>query len=328
MKLNHRYTLTLNAQITYAGVGEIRRLLWTAKGDWSNTYQFLPPLPNNFDFVWMSDDGKLTTRVSHYYYKQFSIKLPASILTEIGNIARAHSHTGETYHFEFVNRITWDDGDFGDDGSCYWGSNGGAREMLEDNGALAIRFYDADGYGIARAWLYDATKFWVLWNGYGFADNSTLTIAKVFASFTDHTYKQIYLANHGVSSGTLYINNGKGYVIGTTEAIENLRTFDLGFNDIYADTCYECDRTVYEDEVYWGPDDNTYCQHCFYRLYDRCTMCGETYEQDEITYLDGSYLCEDCLESHRVKCEKCGNYYISHGYRSCLNCGVMTTAKK
>lgn len=329
MELNHRYTLTLTEHMTPTGKSAIRKLLWTEKGDWSDTYQFTPPLPQNFDFIWLNDDGKLTTRISHYYYKQFNIKLPASILTEIGNIARAHTLTSETFRFEFVNRIDWEDGDFGDDGSCYWGSNAGAREMIQDNGALAIRFYDADGYGIARAWLYDATKFWILWNGYGFADDSTLTIAKVFASFKDYTYKRIYLANYGASSGTLYINNGKGYAIGTPDAIENLRTYDLEFQDYYMDTCYECDRALYSDDVYWGPDENTYCQDCFYRFYDRCVLCGESFEKEEITYIDEHYLCPDCLDRRYDQCKTCGRYYRGYLGIPCPHCPVPTpTAKK
>lgn len=317
MKLHIRHTLTDQKTIADPAVRAIMELLnQQMDHDWMNGHRFLPALSQEFEFVWVTRKGKLTTRLAHYFYENFRIKLPKTLLAEIGNIARQHAETGNTYHFEFTDTFDWEDGDFGDGGSCYWGSHEAAREMLVINNALAICFYNEAGDGIGRAWLYDNNDYWIIWNGYGFAGNSTLTIARVFASFIGMSFKKIGLSNRGVIGGMLYINGGIGYAIGSESAIANVTHYDFWWDGL--EVCYECGATLDEDDTYRGANDEIYCDHCFYNHFDTCSRCGETDWAENFTRTaDDEYVCEDCLAHRYEHCERCDTYYRSE---TCPNC--------
>ncbi len=186
---------------------------------------YLYSLPYDWDWVWKVEDGDyrgtFPKRVGKYYYKQFQLKAPDSFLAHIGNIAREHSETEAHYDFEFVDDFNWQSGDFGDDDSCFWGGRTQARKIMRENGTIAIRFYQNDE-GKARAWVYpqedDGT--FIVFNGYGFLGNATLTIAKVMSQFFGLRYKQIRLTNWDVDDMMIWINSGIGYLIGTEKQVE------------------------------------------------------------------------------------------------------------
>lgn len=39
-----------------------------------------------------------------------------------------------------------------------------------------------------------------------------------------------------------------------------------------------------------------------------CTHCGELHEPDELTEVNGAYVCDDCLSDHYYQCEECREY--------------------
>jgi hypothetical protein len=304
-ELDRRYIFTMPAgTISSAGISlllahmqtqSLQSDRWKTANPATSLY-YLPPLPDTWQWVWAVLHGEyrgtFPKRVSQYYHKSHRLQCPPAFLAEIGNIARAHSHAAITVNFEIVDRIDWDAGDFGEEPeSCWWNEFEYARTMFIDNGGLAIRLYDADDNGYGRAWLVPIGNRYIIFNGYGFAGNSTLTIAQLFAAFMNLSYRKIDLTNNGTSSSTLWINAGIGYMVGNDLTASH---YDFGWYDD-STRCEDCGTLLYEDESYYGPDDYTYCERCFYRSFDHCTSCGEAYHRDEITEKDGEYLCPNCL---------------------------------
>ncbi|MBZ0304862.1 MAG: hypothetical protein K8I82_02220, partial [Anaerolineae bacterium] len=252
-ELHTRYTLTTPNAISDAGVGEIIRFIQSQnlKADpWLSlnpdyAVPFLYPLPDEWEYTWLVQKGEyrgtFPKRVSKYYQMTYGVKCPDSFLAELGQIARRNSGEAAAYEFDFTNRFDWNAGDFGESRySCFWGNRTGARTMLTENGGLAIRFY-RENKGFARAWLVSIEDDqYVIFNGYGFAGNATLTIARLFAQFVGKTYKKIQLVNNGSASRTLYINNSIGYLIALANQLAQTGRYDFQWDEIYEETCYGC----------------------------------------------------------------------------------------
>jgi len=112
-------------------------------------------LPDDWDWSWVvtKDEsgqnyvGTLPKRISRYCHKAWGFKLESTHLQEIGNIARRNTNKTDSYVFELVDKIDWDSGDFGDQGSCFWSDYEVTKdELLPDyNGdrPCAVRFYRA-----------------------------------------------------------------------------------------------------------------------------------------------------------------------------------------
>jgi hypothetical protein len=322
MELNTRYTVTTPAgEISDRGITLLLQHLNAQRlqlGDWKalnadKGWVLLPPLPDDWAWVWVvargDYAGTMPKRISKYFYKTHGLKSPESFLQEIGNIARRHSTALVTYTFEFVNRFNWRPGEFGDGGSCYFGGRGAALEMLEENGGMAMCFFDETGRSLARAWLVPAEGVHIVFNGYGFAGTPTLTIARVLALHLSASYKKIHLENAGSASGALWINNAVGYAVGPESVIDGIDDYDFEWTELYRDYCAECGTGLDEDNSYYGPDDQSYCEECYYRLFDSCSICGETYYRENVTVVGHDYVCDYCLERRYSLCDGCGEYF-------------------
>lgn len=267
----------------------------------------MPVLPDTWQWVWMVGKGEyqgtFPKRVAKHYFKVHGLKLTAETISEIGNLAKRYSTDSDTYRFDFVDHINWQDGDFGDRGSCYWGSNAGAKLMIEENGGYAVRFFDSLGHGKARAWIVQVDHNWVLFNGYGMGSNSTLKIASILALYWELDFKEIDIRD----TGTLYINGGRGYLIGKPEEIASIRYHRFDWDE--RDTCTNCGDPVYER--YWGADEEIYCEDCYLRLFESCERCGEVFHRDspDLEYYDDyGVLCEYCVERYFAECASCHEF--------------------
>lgn len=310
MKLYQRFTVKAQAgTISDEGIRQINLLIARQNltdGDWQLANQgtdrrFLPALPENFLWVWQGEAdgyrGTFPKRVAQFYFKNYQVKLPWTFMSELGNIARQHSAFDLTYEFEFVNRINWEAGEFGDSGSCYWGSNEGALEMLEGNGALAVRFYDEDGDGIARAWVVEIDgDVLIIFNGYGFAGDPTRVIARVIAEFVNGTYRQIRLTNDSTASGVLWINGASGYAVGPADEVAAIDHYDFGWDEPYYCECSECGRQLNEDEIYYGPGDTRFCERCYDQVCAVCDRCNIVHWSEDMEAVDDEFLCPRCAE--------------------------------
>lgn len=323
IELNKRTELSLpEGTISQSGIHEIMRLITSQQigiGQWQalnpdTELHYLPPLPANWQWQWLITArgdyvGTMPKRVRKYYRKAHGLKSPDTFIEEVGNVARRHSDTHLSYTFEFVSEFDWDAGDFGDRGSCYWGDHAQARDMLRDNGALAIRFYSDTGRGKARAWIVEIpfapSPYYILFNGHGFPGDPTLVIARVFAHFVGMNYYKIRVTNNGAPNGMLWIDGGKGYVICDQSHLEQgkMASYDFDFVEPYR--CESCGDAITHDNMYYGSDSNCYCEQCFYEVFETCSYCGETHYHEDITFVDYDYYCEACLDSQCVQCNKC-----------------------
>lgn len=256
--------------------------------------------------------GTFTKRFGRWVKREYGYKIPTEHLQEIGNLVSKHTLRESKFRIDFTRRINWRSGDYGDSGSCYWKGNSDAKDMLEDNGAYAVRLYDDEDNGIGRAWLAPAGKVWALFNAYG--PHCLVTIARVLSDSWGGAYTQIWLTNNDADDGTLYINGGKGYAIGAQEDIDALGEspqYDFGWDDS-STRCACCAEYVHDDDCYSSPDGDSLCQDCFYENYVHCGRCAEaTSHDDAIRYGDYDY-CTYCADSMGLRqCDSCSEYHES-----------------
>lgn len=272
--------------------------------------------------------GRLPTRISKYYKLAYSAKLDTETLSELGNIARAHTCAGAKYYFDFDQELAWRDGDFGDDGSCYWGGKHDAREMLRDHGAYAIRFYhqgqvnlgldgkDTTVYtGYGRAWLVPWRDCFVAFNSYG---QELSTVSFVLARYLKRHYQRIELFNNDKTRGMLWINGGTGYAIGKSEIVKEWTYIDLRWPVPLR--CRECGEIT--DQPYYAESDKVLCLACFDRMYAPCADCSRAILAYGARRLStGEPICWDCSQERgrdpsMYLCAACDEPATSY----CVNC--------
>ena len=81
--------------------------------------------------------------------------------------------------------------------------------------------------------------------------------------------------------------------------------------------CEDCGNTVCEDcAVYISSEDKYVCQDCFDKHYARCDECGENFHRNDLEYIDGHHVCQDCLQDciengDVVECAVCGELHFT-----------------
>lgn len=319
--LNTLITLTM-PEGTISDMGQALILSFIAsqriqEGEWKalnpeTPFHYLTGLPSDWKWVWMITEkgdyvGTFPKRVSKFYFERMRLKCPQSFLSHIGNLARDHSTEPLTHTFEFVDHADWTPGEFGDSGSCWWGSYEQGKEIFLDAGGMAVRFYDSEGDGLGRAWFAKYRTGYIVFNGYGMGGDSTLKIAQIVAHYLGMSYKRIHLTNH---NDLMYINSDMGYAIGEASAIERFNSVEFEYGE-RGYTCDHCGETVGEDYTFSGPNGHgTYCESCYYNLFSSCENCCETFYQSEMTYVrDHGEYCNDCLRESFSYCEGCHEYH-------------------
>ncbi len=279
---------------------------------WTLTGWGLPNLPYAWCWDWRVVGkgeyvGTLPKRIGKWYYQEHATKLTPDQLTTIGNIGSQHSTRDETYSFDFVDRIDWSAGDFGDSGSCFWSCHASAKDMILDNGGGAVRFFHADTHnGIARAWIVPRPDgCFLVFNGYGMG---TLPIARIVATHLDHAYyRQVKLTNNGISDGALWINGGNGYLVGPQSVVTTIDAIDLDWDDPDGCVCEHCGDRIDEEDHYHNPDGDDYCGSCHDNRVAYCESCHEDcWIVDTRTDPSGDLICESCYSDSVRWCEHCG----------------------
>jgi len=254
--------------------------------------------------AWTTRAGKFPKRVQKYLRRK-GIKAAPEIVSEIGNIASRHVAQQSTYHVDFTQTIDWRAGQFGDGGSCYWGTNAGARDMLAENGAYAIRFYDDDERGIGRAWLAPYGNSWIMFNSYGL---DLFTVARVMSHAFGWTYQRIRLENQGTATGVLYINSGRGIAIGPgIDDVCDNDCVDLEWQET-GERCENCGCDC-TDDYDMSPNGERLCCDCFSEAYSSCGYCGEACCHEDIHNCDDDWYCESCAERKGFSaCHSCAEW--------------------
>lgn len=271
-------------------------------------------IPEDFEWSWKTKRGTLPKRLSAHFWKEHGIKLTQEAMEQIGNLGRTHASEGRKYYYDITDQFDWNMGDFGDSGSCFWGSREDARYMLSDNGGLAFRLWDFEdeNYGLARCWLVPVDeKYAIIFNGYSRQGRQTVHLARILATITGYTYRKIdYLCNYGSDCGMLYINGGVGYAIGPQAVVENLDRYDFRWDEPNYPECDHCDRSIRDEDDVVEHNGYTYCQECFDHLFAECYCCGDYVHRDDTHYYDGEYYCDDCFEERFFVCDHCDEVHL------------------
>ncbi len=273
--------------------------------------------------------GKIVTRLDRWA-KEKRGALTAYDKEYLGDVAARHHIQAGPVYFDFTNRFNWFDGDFGDEGSCFWGDREEARKLLEEAGVFAMRIYDPacapqQLHGIGRAWVMPYSRYHVLFNGYmnhqlygrAHTDDITFTLGLLFALFMDQDYRLVRLLNNGDDCGTIYINGARGIIVGQTEDIESIQELDLGIEEGHRDCyCSNCDNEM--DEPHYCPDGDLVCGYCFDDLCCTCGWCNTTIWTQDAYYPDfyDDGLCARCYSRIIASCTKCDTEHWKSELRS------------
>ena len=255
-------------RVSSTGVQEIHNYLRTALGRLTHV-----SFPLSWSWEWLVTQGqyrgKLPNRLAGMLKTRYDIKLTPKQKSTIGNIARKHLLARDNYTVDFTDTFDWNDGDFGDFGSCFWGANFGAREIMEEEGVIAIRFYDEDDNGIGRAWLYELSDTaWILFNAYGLECSEAASVfAMKLGEDTGDTwdYEQLdSLRISGISKGFVYVNSFSQIICREGYHLEF--NVDLDWNIPYY-SCSSCGDWVHEDNLYHDEEIcESYCYDCYEAL--------------------------------------------------------------
>jgi len=296
-----------------------------------------------FDWDLDKSKGRITKRINSILRKEVGIKFCEQRISEIGNIISRNTLRPETYLYDFDNRFTWSDGDFGDLGSCYWGCHSGAKKMLRKKKAFAIRLYQKDGDGYGRAFLLPYYSNLILFNGYrGEIDKDTEFFSNLFYQilkkefkFDDIAKTKIELTNHGIYDGTLYINgSGSGYLFSTKKNI--CTSINLKIADEHLDTfrCPACAKSIadtdekYTEEYVVDGENRCWCIDCAKDNLIKCFCCGQLTESS--IQLEGERICYSCAEKTHERCYHCSGWVLKeemisqHGSSYCTHCHANT----
>jgi hypothetical protein len=319
--LHKRFVFTEKGIISDTGLRDIANLLASQGGEEYVGRPVMPLLPYDFDWTWVTRRGKLPKRIANFYYRTHAIKLPSGLVSQIGNLGHQHTSTGKTFHFQFVDRIDWEAGDFDDYGSCLFSYNSDGLDAMIENGTWAICFYEGDTYdGMGRAWLYNTGDFWIVWNAYGY---ETREVARMLAQFWGVGYERIALRNNGSSDGQVYINSGAGFAVGPHSVIRNVNRFDFEWDVPYSYECEGCGDGMTEDEQYLGPDYQSLCWECFHEVAEQCNYCSEAFYKDGVKWVGDYPYCLRCLDRKFSYCESCEEYY-RNDQTACPSCPEET----
>lgn len=188
---------------------------------------------------WQTKDGNFTKRLSRHAYKTFSLKVPPTLISEVGNIASAHSQAADVL-LETTRDLNMSPEDFYHEDSCWWGSYFPSRCALKSNGGFGLRSFKEqtatwpDGsvhtYDevTGRAWVLpmrlspgsdkdlvptfetQEPDAYVVFNGYGALGG--YTPARLLSHMVGMTYRKI-----GFKCAPMYVNSDAGYLVAPEE---------------------------------------------------------------------------------------------------------------
>lgn len=275
----------------------------------------LPSAGDSYFWKWGSDTdnpygaGSWAKRTGKWVYDVYRRKLSSDLMGRIGNMVGEVMTASEEYWWDLTDKFDWKSGDFGDNGSCFWGCYSETKQVIIDAGGMAIRCYDGEnGRGIARAWIMSVNGGWVLWNAYGKLLVEMADIVRL--SLDESITRKIVLRNYGCSGDSFYINGGSGYAVGDVafhEWIGDRYDFKLDCPEEGGYYCFACDEYIHEGDAYWF-EGGTYCEYCYDNNFFYCEHCNEDRERDIEIYFDHNSYCEFCVEEYLTRCDECGEY--------------------
>jgi hypothetical protein len=290
--------------------------------------------------------GTLPKRIAKFYARN-GIRLPNDLLGKIGSIANADLVSQSIYGLDIDFNFEWDPGDYGDEGSCYWGCRTDAKQLIRDSDGCAIRVYVKNDYnnweGYGRCWALPINETdIVIFNAYP-KNFKLIKLARMISTIIGYNYNEVSLSNNETKGGLLWINGSNHYVISPNNFDQDYPdTIDLHLSlhncsscgksldelddyrcysyegESFCKTCFDetfcqcerCGETVYNDDAIYY-DYIPYCDYCYDHLYTTCDYCGYTCYRDDIHYIDDDDLsyCGECFHHNFHECEECDNIY-------------------
>lgn len=177
--------------------------------------------------TWQTRKGNYAKRLSNMAYKKHALKVPPTVMSQIGNIASDHSQP-VGFTIEATRKLNNTATYFAHSGSCWWSSYSASRCILKTNGGLALRTLE-HGRPTGRAWVMPLKNMgtvtaprlvptyetlepagYVVFNGYGALGG--YAAARVLAHMAGMTYRKVRFTCEG-----MYVNGESGYVVAHEE---------------------------------------------------------------------------------------------------------------
>lgn len=186
--------------------------------------------PDDWDWNWIAIQGayrgKLTTRINKLIRSELRFKMSSARIDRIGDTLQKNMNSAKNYIFDFTQELNWIDGDFGDEGSCFWGG-GPTRAYMRANDFWAIRFYRKNGRGFARAWVLPITEIdsLVITNCYG---HRSYVIADVLVGWLElDRHNEININQTSTNKRRLYCNGDARIIIGPNSTTPPFVTLNM-----------------------------------------------------------------------------------------------------
>jgi len=299
------------------------------------------------------EDGSRTKPAklfAKYFKEEFGEKLGQATLSQVGQVFNKYSSEAqkEVIGF-FVSELYWKPGDFGDGGSCYWGSYAGARHALNShpNTGSFVSFIKEPGddkfYPYFRCHFHggrvkyvgnDETDYvtgLLLFNGYRKFDSmSTVKLGSYLAKLYGLKSSRVGILNNWSDTDCdVYINGerydcpwddrfyGRGVMIAERKFMDKMKDIETSKYYIVnleieyrsGYVCTDCGDYIPAEEV-WEHEGYAYCESCFHERFFRCDHCDDYFDRDyEHVTADEYHLCEGCFDEYTTRCSSCGDVY-------------------
>lgn len=227
----------------------------------------------NWETKQHSLSGTLPKRLSKLFYEVKGMKMPPEMLTQIGNLAARSLLRADNLVVDFTRQLDWGNGDFGDDGSCYWGDHWMCRGTIEYAGGGAMRYYRHEVLedeiakrqvniysGLGRAWMVPDVPekgSAAFFNVYGRLSTSA------FASLAIKTFKHVFGIEYDVvtdinfstNTDNMYINGDECCVVFPAHQREDIDAILYDENGVFVDW-YNAEERALSDGIYCPNDDD------------------------------------------------------------------------
>lgn len=235
---DERVMATLPAgMIGEEGIHAVRYLVmdwaWTNHSENYDLRVRIGTLVADMDRNYITREGKFPKRLARTFHKSLGIKLPDTLIEQVGNLVSQYTAREANYFVELTRELNGSAEEFGNEESCWFGSGTYSSSLcaLKHWGGMAIRSYyneDCPTYDPSgRAWIQPLDKeltptsdlssavAYAVYNGYG--NLSGYTGARIVAQWLGVTYKKISLR-----FAPQYINGNSGYLVASSELLETV----------------------------------------------------------------------------------------------------------
>lgn len=159
----------------------------------------LEDAPNFPGWRYYTPDGELRGAIERGY-AMAGKKLDSYAGGAIERMVYSRITTTQPVRMDVTRTLAWTRGSYGDERSCFWTSATNSRNMLQNAGAFALRFYNERGRGVGRCWALPRGNAIAIFNAYG--RYQLHEIAAILEHATGHEARSLRY-----DYANIYINN-------------------------------------------------------------------------------------------------------------------------